>query len=541
MKGSEQMFSQITRYIDPERLSAIQAEFMQKSLALLEQAKQGKLPVPANRRFAHAAWQAQPAALLQAHIWELSAQVLQQYAQELDLDHQEREKLSFALMQWLEAMSPTNFLCSNPQAWDTLLNTQGQSLIQGAQNFLHDLQKGRMTQTDESQFALGENLATTQGAVIYQNELIQLIQYRPRTQSQHAVPLLIVPPCINKYYILDLQPENSLVRYVLDQGIAVFLISWRNPVGKAAQQIQAATWGDYLEHGVLQAIDVVQAVSQTKRINTLGFCIGGTLLSCALALAKAQGQTPAASMTLLTTMLDFADVGVLNVFIDELNTQLREWQMAQGGLLHASELATTFSFLRPAELVWNYVSSNYLEGKTPTAFDLLYWNADGTHLPGPFFAWYLRHTYLENRLVQNDGVTVDGYQLNLACLDLPVYLYASRDDHIVPWRSAYASVRALQQAEHRFVLGASGHIAGVINPPQKKRRHYWKADQVSAQLSAEQWLEQAERVEGSWWPDWITWLLPLSGEQVPSPQALGNSQYPELEQAPGSYVKERVI
>lgn len=539
MNSSTPFSFEAFRFIQPELLSALQAEFFQAYTVLIEQAQQGKLPALKNSRFAHPAWQSQPAMALPAHLWELSEQLLNRYVAQLAIDDSEREKLAFAAMQWIEAMSPTNFLHSNPQALETLVATQGQSLLQGARNFLDDLQKGRLSQSDETQFVIGDSLASTPGAVIYQNELIQLVHYQPTTEQQHAIPLLLVPPCINKFYILDLQPHNSFVRYILDQGIPVFLISWRNPACEQSTAMHQATWGDYIEHGVLQALDVVRFVSQQPQVNTLGFCIGGTLLATALALAKAQGQEPAASMTLLTTMLDFADTGVLDVFIDEAHIQLREWQMAQGYLLHAAELATTFSFLRPSELVWNYVASNYLEGKTPSAFDLLYWNSDGTHLPGPFFAWYLRHTYLENSLVRPGGVRINDFQVDIAQLDLPVFLYGSRDDHIVPWHSAYASIQALPQAQHRFVLGASGHIAGVINPPARQRRHYWTAPLPAQSESATQWLEQATRHEGSWWGEWMQWLQERSGSMQPSPRKPGNAQFPPLEAAPGSYVRVR--
>lgn len=541
MTSSNPFSSKALGFLQPEHLSALQADFFQSCQALHEQAQQGTLPALQDRRFADPAWQKQPMALWQAHMWELTQRLLRQYIDKLELDNAERERIDFAAMQWIEAMAPSNFLCSNPQAWDTLLATQGQSLLQGARNFLDDVQKGRLSQSDESQFFLGDNLANTPGAVIYQNELIQLIQYKPTTEKQYSLPLLIVPPCINKFYILDLQPQNSLVRYALDQGIAVYLISWRNPACQQSKAMHQATWGDYLEHGVLQAIDVVRAVSQQEKINTLGFCIGGTLLACALALAKTQGDDPASSMTLLTSMLNFSDTGILNVFIDEAHVQLREWQAAQGSILHAAELAATFSFLRPSELVWNYVSSNYLEGKTPSAFDLLYWNSDGTHLPGAFFAWYLRHTYLQNSLVQPGGVQINGHQVDISQLSMPVYVYGSRDDHIVPWVSAYASLAALPKAQHRFVLGASGHIAGVVNPPVRKRRHYWTADQAAQALSASQWLEQAQRHDGSWWPDWMAWLQSRSGVQQTSVTQLGNHQFTELEAAPGSYVQVRAV
>lgn len=540
MLNNENVFQGFAGLMDPARFAELQTSYTRQWQKLWEQAQCGKLPAPRDRRFADAAWQQNPVALFNAHVWELGVKAMRDMLELTELEPAQRERLDFSLMQWAEAMSPTNYLMLNPQALQAMVDSGGQSLLQGMFNFMADLQKGRLTQTDESQFELGRNVATTAGAVVYQNDIFQLIQYAPTTTMVHAVPLLIVPPCINKYYILDLQEGNSFVRHAVDQGITVYLMSWRNPQPDDPPGVQALDWQDYLEQGVLEAIRVTRELSGQGKINTLGFCIGGTLLASALALARDKGEDPAASMTLLTTMLDFSDVGVLNVFIDEAHVAFREWQLGNGGLLDARELASTFSFLRPAELVWNYVSSNYLQGKTPPAFDLLYWNSDGTHLPGPFFAWYLRNTYLENRLVQPGGMAFGDHRADLARLELPVYVYGSRDDHIVPWQSAYASLRALPAARHRFVLGASGHIAGVINPPAKQRRNYWVADDAAAEAdSAEQWLAQAQSVPGSWWPDWMDWLKPLSGPRKRAKRTLGHARYPVLEAAPGSYVKVR--
>src|SRR5690606_32742361 len=351
------------------------------------------------------------------------------------------------------------------------------------------------------------------------------------------------PPCINKYYILDLQPENSFVRHAVEQGHTVFLVSWRNPLPSDTDGIDKAGWHDYLEEGVLQAIGVARAITRQEQVNALGFCVGGTLLASAIALAQARGEQPVASLTLLTTLLDFSDTGVLNVFIDELHVSMRERQMASGGLMSARELATTFSFLRPGELVWNYVVDNYLKGRTPPAFDLLFWNADGTNLPGPFFAWYLRNTYLENKLAEPGGVQVGGHAIDLRTLDMPAYVYASREDHIVPWQSAYATC-ALLSGERRFVLGASGHIAGVINPPAKNRRSHWTADNVPAGQAAAPatgWLETAEELPGSWWPDGAQWLEAHAGATRKAPTRLGDARHKPIEDAPGSYVRERAL
>ncbi|MGE4368362.1 MAG: class I poly(R)-hydroxyalkanoic acid synthase [Burkholderiaceae bacterium] len=528
--------------ISPERLSQIQARFSHDWVRLCEQARNGSLEPPKDRRFSGKDWASHPSFLFMAHAYLLSANAMEEMVDAAALDDAVRERLRFSVMQWVEAVAPTNFMATNPEVQRKLIETQGMSLRDGLMNLLGDLQKGRLTQTDESQFQVGENLAITPGSVVYQNTLFQLIQYAPSTDKVYRKPLLLVPPCINKFYILDLQPQSSLVRYAVDQGFTVFLISWRNPVPADTDGIEKAAWDDYLEKGVLQAIQVASAITRQKTIHTLGFCVGGTLLASALALATARGRNPAHSLTLLTTLLDFREAGVLNVFVDELHARTREQQIGQGGLMTARELATTFSFLRPSELVWNYVVDNYMKGGTPPAFDLLYWNSDSTNLPGPFFTWYFRNTYLENNLVGPDHVKVAGYPLDLTAIDTPCYIYGSREDHIVPWPAAYASTRVLS-GEKTFVLGASGHIAGVINPPSRNKRHYWVLDHPQAALPANptDWLESSTQHPGSWWPHWAGWLRELSGTQVKAPAQQGSTAYPAIEPAPGSYVKTRAV
>lgn len=531
----------LSLFIDSDALQGIRADFEHRWQALQQAAAQASLGMPKSRRFKGDAWKSHPQSLMAAHVWELYADTLQKLADQSSIGVEQQQRLSFALMQWIEAISPANFLATNPDVQQDLLFTQGASLLTGAQNFWQDLQKGRLSQTDESQFQLGENLATTPGDVVYSNALFELLHYRPSTATVKAIPLLVVPPCINKYYILDLQPRNSFVRHAVEQGYQVFLMSWRNPLPDDDDGIAQATWGDYLESGVLQAIDVVRDITQQPKINALGFCVGGTLLSSALSLAAAQGEHPVNALTLLTTMLDFEDVGALQVFVDEALACFREWQIGSGGLLAANELATTFAFLRPAELVWNYVTDNYLKGKTPPAFDLLYWNADGTNLPGPFFTWYFRNTYLENNLKKPEGVVINGHTLTLNTLTMPAYVYGSRDDHIVPWRSAYRSAQLLQ-GDVRFVLGASGHIAGVINPPADQKRHYWTqttAGGLDKTQESEQWFDQAQQLPGSWWGDWMSWLEKYSGADITATTQTGNAQYPALLAAPGNYVRVR--
>ena len=529
--------------VAPQELAQIQRDFLREYAEILQQAQTGTLPVPSDRRFQGDAWRQNPLALMNAHLWVLSGRMMNRMVDAAQTSEATRNRLRFSVMQWLEATAPSNFLITNPEVQRLVLETSGQSLAKGMANLLQDIGKGRMSQTDETGFELGRNIAVTPGAVVYQNAYMQLIQYAPQTPQVFARPLVIVPPCINKYYILDLQPENSFVRHAVEQGHTVFLVSWRNPLPNDTDGIDKAGWEDYLEEGVLQAIGVARSITRQEQVNALGFCVGGTLLASAIALAQARGEQPVASLTLLTTLLDFSDTGVLNVFIDELHVSMRERQMASGGLMSARELATTFSFLRPGELVWNYVVDNYLKGRTPPAFDLLFWNADGTNLPGPFFAWYLRNTYLENKLAQPGGVQVGGHAIDLRTLDMPAYVYASREDHIVPWQSAYASC-GLLSGERRFVLGASGHIAGVINPPAKNRRSHWTADNIAAgeaAAPATEWLETAEELPGSWWPDWAQWLETHAGARRKAPARLGDARHKPIEDAPGSYVRERAL
>uniref|UniRef100_UPI0033405BAF PHA/PHB synthase family protein n=1 Tax=Castellaniella defragrans TaxID=75697 RepID=UPI0033405BAF len=532
---------QVSHGISPARLAQIQADFLDECRTLFDQARQGELAPPNDRRFASPAWADSPHGLFTAHAYLICARALQRLGEAANLGGDMRRRLQFAIMQWIEATSPANFLVTNPEVLATAQRTQGESLFNGMCNLLGDVQKGRISQTDESAFVLGENIAVTPGAVVFQNPLMQVIQYRPLARQVHERPLLMVPPCINKFYILDLQADNSFVRHALEAGFSVYMVSWRNPLPSDQDGIDQAGWDDYMQDGVLRAIEVVRAISGQDQINALGFCVGGTMLASALALARARGEDPVAALTLLTTFLDFQDTGVLDVFVDECHARSREQQFGGGGLMTARELATTFSFLRPSELVWNYVASSYMLGEAPRAFDLLAWNADGTNLPGPFFAWYFRNTYLENRLKTPGAVQVCGQSIDLGALRMPAYLYASREDHIVPWTSAYASRRVLG-GPTRFVLGESGHIAGVVNPPARGRRGYWaydEGDRLGEASDPDDWLRDAPRHAGSWWPDWLRWLAAHSGDKVRAKATLGNRQYKALEPAPGHYVRVR--
>ncbi len=524
---------------DGDNLKKLQEAFFQKWQQIAADAQAGTLPALRDRRFSAEAWQNSPQHLMLAHLYLLSAEIMQKMTDVAHVPENVRERLRFSVEQWSDALSPANYFLTNPDAMQAFSASGGESLQKGFLNLLGDIRKGQISQTDDSTFEVGVNLATTPGDVVFENPWFQLLQYAPQTPTVYRRPLLMVPPCINKYYILDLQSGNSLVEYAVSQGFTVFMISWRNPQMTDTDGIQASTWDDYIEKGVLTAIDTVQQISGQKQINVLGFCVGGTMLSSALAVARARGDNPVASATLLTTLLDFEDTGILDVFVDEAHVAYREQLLGRGGLMTARELATTFSFLRPNELVWNYVVSNYLKGNAPAAFDLLYWNSDGTNLPGPFFTWYFRNMYLENRLCQPGVLKVCAEQVDLSDIDMPVYVYGSRDDHIVPWNASFASARLLS-GDVRYILGASGHIAGVINPPAKNKRNYWANDEALVQeTEAQDWLAQAESIPGSWWPDWAAWLAGHSGRKVKAKATTGSAEFAPLAPAPGSYVRTR--
>jgi polyhydroxyalkanoate synthase len=443
-----------------------------------------------------------------------------------------KERLRFLARQFADAMSPSNFAATNPEALKLALDTKGESLARGVRQLIDDVHKGRISTTDESQFEIGRNIAATEGAVVYQNELMQLIQYKPLTDTVFKRPLVMIPPCINKYYILDLQPENSLVRFALEQGHGVFMVSWRN----VSEDQGHLTWDDYVEKGVLEALKVARAVSGAEKVNALGFCVGGTLLGVALAVAAARGEKGVESATFLASMLDFSDTGEIALFIDEPSVALREAAIGKSGIMSGRDLALVFSALRANDLVWSYVVNNYLKGKSPEAFDLLYWNADSTNLPGPMYCWYVRNTYLENNLREPAKISVLGVPVDFGKVGVPAYVLATREDHIVPWRTAYRTMHLIG-GETRFVLGASGHVAGVINPASRNKRSYWTGANVPT--SAEDWLAGAAEVHGSWWTDWSEWLKRFGGGRVKARARLGSAKFKPGERAPGSYVRHR--
>ena len=519
--------------IDPEKLQSIQQQYLAEATELWRQGFDAK--PEGDKRFAGDAWGHNPLSAFSAAVYLLNGRTMLSMAEAIEADEKTKARLRFAVEQWMAASAPSNSLAFNAEAQKKAIDTQGESIAKGIQNLLHDVKQGHLSMTDESAFEVGRNVATTEGAVVFENEFFQLLEYKPLTPKVYERPFLLVPPCINKFYILDLQPENSLIRYANEQGHRVFVVSWRNP----DESMGKATWDDYIENAAIKAIHTVQEISGSKQINALGFCVGGTILSTALAVLAARGEKPAASVTLLTTFLDFSDTGILDIFVDEQMVQYREMQLGKGGLLPGGDLASTFSFLRPNDLVWNYVVGNYLKGETPPPFDLLYWNSDATNLPGPFYAWYLRNTYHENKLAKPNALTVCGEKIDLGRIDIPAYIYGSREDHIVPIGGAYASTQLLP-GKKRFVMGASGHIAGVINPPAKKKRSHWIREDGKFPKTQAEWLAGAQEHPGSWWTDWAQWLKGHAGKQIPAPKAYGNGRaYKAIEPAPGRYVKAK--
>jgi polyhydroxyalkanoate synthase len=528
--------------VDSAKFAALQARYFQLHAALWQSAlarETGRAAMPVtppdggDRRFSSAEWQRIPWFDYLRQSYLINSRFLSDWIETLETEPRAKERLRFIARQFSDALSPANFAATNPDALKLALETKGESLAQGIRLLLEDVHRGRISTTDESVFEVGKNLAVTEGAVIFENELIQLIQYKPVTPTVFKRPLVMFPPCINKYYILDLQPENSLVRYAVEQGHPVFMVSWRN----ITEELGHLTWDDYIEKGVLKALDVASAICAAEKANALGFCVGGTMLGAALAIMAAKRENRVESATFLASMLDFSDTGDIGLFIDEASVAMREAAIGKGGIMPGRDLALVFSALRANDLVWSYVINNYLKGKSPGAFDLLYWNADSTNLPGPMYCWYLRNTYLENHLREPGRTVVLGVPVDLGKISVPAYVLATREDHIVPWRTAYRTTRLLG-GEMRFVLGASGHVAGIINPASKNKRSHW----IGAKLAAdpEEWLADGKEKPGSWWTDWSTWIEGFGGERVKAHARLGNAKFKPIERAPGRYVRQRI-
>jgi polyhydroxyalkanoate synthase len=516
-------------------LMQLQLDYVRQQVALWSGAtaadKVPELMAPArgDRRFSGAPWRDDRWYSLLKQNYLLNSKLITEVVEAAEIDEASKKRLRFFARQFIDAMSPTNFFATNPEAQKLAIDTKGESLKAGLENLAEDMKRGRVSITDESAFEVGKNVAVSQGSVVFENELFQLIQYAPLTDKVAERPLVIVPPAINKFYILDLQPENSFVRFASEQGYTVFLVSWCNP----GPELGHVTWDDYVEKGAMKALEVGREISGADKVNAVGWCVGGTILSSALAVMRTRGEEPVESLTLLTTMLDFVEPGELGVLIDEQSVARREQTIGRGGIYPGSELGFVFQTLRANDLIWQYVVNNYLKGGKPAAFDLLYWNADGTNLPGPMYAYYMRNMYHENNLRVPGRLTMCGTPVDLGKIDMPSYVLATQEDHIVPWRSAYRTTQ-LVGGKSQFVLGASGHIAGVINPASKNKRSFWTDGEQGADPQA--WLDSAKSHPGSWWTHWANWLKPHAGKPVDAPAEPGNAKYQPIEPAPGRYV-----
>ncbi|HEV8647034.1 MAG TPA: class I poly(R)-hydroxyalkanoic acid synthase [Burkholderiales bacterium] len=521
-----------------EKLRSLQERLYREHLALWGSLLGGGNDVMRNaaaagdHRFGAPEWSELPFFRYLRQAYLLNARFLDELGELAELDGRAKRRLQFVLRQFADAIAPTNFAATNPEVIRLAHESRGESLSQGMKLLAADLARGRISMTDERAFEVGRNLAVTPGAVVLENEVMQLIQYAPSTDQVFERPLLIVPPFINKYYILDLQPENSFVRYCVEQGFTTFIVSWRN----VPPELGHLTWDNYVREGVLAPLDAVRAIIGADQVNTLGFCVGGTLLATALAVMAQKNEASVASLTLLASMLDFSETGDISVFVDREFVERAEQEFRNSGSMPGSQLAATFATLRANDLVWHFVINNYLKGREPKPFDLLYWNADGANLPGHLYTYYLRNMYLENNLRIPGRLDSCGVPVDLGKIEVPAFVLATREDHIVPWKTAHLSATLLG-GRTEFVLGASGHVAGIVNPAAKKRRHYWTNS--AAVPNADAWFAGAAQQAGSWWPHWANWLREKCGNKRPAPTALGNKRFSVIEPAPGRYVKKK--
>ncbi|MDE2583390.1 MAG: class I poly(R)-hydroxyalkanoic acid synthase [Rhodospirillales bacterium] len=531
---------------NPAQMMQAQLGFWQDYLTLWQNTAKrmmGMMPEPvidapsSDRRFKDDAWRENEVFDFIKQSYLLSARYVQDVVTQVDgLDPKTAQKVDFYARQFIDAMSPSNFLLTNPEVLRKTAETGGENLLKGLSNLLADLERGKgklhIKMTDMDAFRLGENIAVSPGKVVFQNDLMQLIQYEPTTETVLKRPLLIGPPWINKFYILDLRAKNSLVRWATAQGHTVFMISWVNPDARLAEK----GFDDYMTEGYLAALDAIEQATGEREVNAIGYCLGGTLLGSTLAYMAAKRDDRIKSATFFVTMLDFAEAGELGVFIDEEQLQSLEEKMSKRGFLEGSEMATTFNMLRANDLIWSFVVNNYLLGNDPFPFDLLYWNADSTRMPARMHSFYLRKMYQENRLKDAGGVSLRGVPIDLRKIKVPAYFLSTREDHIAPWKSTYRGTQLLS-GPNRFVLAASGHIAGVVNPPEGGKYSHWINPDLPPDADA--WLKGATEIAGSWWPDWHRWVSALAPEKVPA-RVPGAGKLPALEPAPGSYVAVRL-
>jgi polyhydroxyalkanoate synthase len=529
---------------DPSRLVQAQLSLWNDYLTLWQRTTQRFLggstepviePPVGDRRFRDVAWTDNTLFDFIKQSYLLTARWLQGAVRDVEgIDERTARKIDFYTRQFVDAIAPSNFLMTNPEVLRATIESRGENLLNGLKNLLDDLERGKgrlaIKMTDMAAFRIGENIAVTPGKVVYQNDLMQLIQYEPTTEKVKRRPLLIIPPWINKFYILDLRPDNSFIRWAVSQGHTVFVISWVNP----DERLAAKTFTDYMLEGPLAALDAIEEATGEREANVIGYCLGGTLLASTLAYMAVKRDNRIKSATYFVTMVDFAEAGELSVFIDEEQLSALEERMNAKGYLEGRDMATTFNMLRANDLIWSFVVNNYLLGKSPFPFDLLYWNADSTRMPAAMHSFYLRNMYQENLLVKPGGITLDGVPIDLRKVKTPAFLLSTREDHIAPWRSTYAATR-LYHGPVKFVLSASGHIAGVVNPPGGKYGH-WESDKNPP--TPDEWLSTAAQHPDSWWPLWEHWISQYAGGEVPA-RRLGDGRLTPIEDAPGSYVKVR--
>jgi polyhydroxyalkanoate synthase subunit PhaC len=540
-------FSAVAEYwmSDQDRAAEVQTRIAKAYLDLWgssmrrlagEEAPPAIAPSPRDKRFADPEWKSNQFFDFVLQLYLLTAQWAQELVKNADgLDPHTRRKAEFYVQQITNAMAPSNFVLTNPEVLRETLASNGVNLVRGMKMLAEDIEAGRGTlrirQSDPSNLEVGVNMATTPGKVIFQNELMQLIQYEPSTENVLRTPLLIVPPWINKFYILDLKPEKSFIKWCVDQGISVFVISWVNP----DKSLRAKTWEDYMKQGPLAAMDAIERVTGEMKVHTMGYCVGGTLLATTLAWLADKRRVRVTSATFLAAQVDFSHAGDLLVFVDEDQVSAIERDMQASGVLEGAKMAMAFNMLRSNDLIWSYVVSNYLKGQQPSAFDLLHWNSDATRMPAANHSYYLRNCYLENRL-SSGTMVLDNTLLDLSKVKVPVYNLATREDHIAPADSVLYGSQFFG-GPVKYVLSGSGHIAGVVNPPSLGKYQYWTNDNIK-DLTLAEWLKGAREHKGSWWPDWREWLQSIEGEQVPA-RAVGTAELPPLEDAPGSYVRVR--
>jgi len=530
---------------DPSRLAEAQLAWWKDALTLWQRTAERMLggeagepviaPAPDDRRFRDPAWSESAVFDFIKQSYLLAARTLQGTVRNAaGLDEHTARKVDFYTRQFVDALAPSNFLMTNPEVLRATLESRGENLVKGLENLLADLERGKgrlaISMTDMAAFRLGDNIAASPGKVVYQNDLIQLIQYAPTTETVHRRPLLIIPPWINKFYILDLRPQNSFIRWAVAQGHTVFVISWVNPDARLAEK----SFTDYMREGPLAALDAMQAATGEREANVIGYCLGGTLLAATLAYMAAKRDNRVKSATYFVTMVDFAEAGDLAVFIDEEQLKALEARMDRKGYLEARDMHQTFNLLRANDLIWSFVVNNYLLGKQPFPFDLLYWNADSTRMPAAMHSFYLRKMYQENRLAQPGGIALAGVKIDLRKVKTPSFIVATREDHIAPWRSTYKATQ-LYRGPVKFVLSASGHIAGIVNPPGGKYGHWTRDDNPP---DPDEWLAGAAAHDGSWWPRWAEWVAQYGGGEVPARQP-GDGRLAPIEDAPGSYAKVR--